>query len=100
MNEHDDVICQVRESFAGLRMETQVEDVFARSRARRRRRLSGLTAVTAVTAAAAVAATLTLGGPAPARSGNPALASTTPASTAPARTAPPARARSRLPRTR
>ena len=95
MNEHDDVICQVRESFAGLRMETQVEDVFARSRARRRRRLSGLTAVTAVTAAAAVAATLTLGGPAPARSGNPA-----PASTAPARHGPACSARSRLRRTR
>ena len=73
MNEHDDVICQVRESFAGLRMDTRVEDVFARSRARRRLRLSGLTAAAATTtAAAAVAAmTLTLGGPAPARSGNP-----------------------------
>jgi hypothetical protein len=74
MNEHD-VICQVRESFSGLRMDTRVEDVFARSRARRRRRLSGLTAATAVTAAAAVATTLTFGGPAPARSANSASAS-------------------------
>ena len=43
MNEHDDVICQVRESFTGLRMDTRVEDVFARSQARRRRmhRVSG-----------------------------------------------------------
>ena len=67
MNEHNDVICQVSESFSGLRMDTPVEDVFARSRARRHRRLSGLTA--AATAAArdgraAAATTLTLGGPA------------------------------------
>jgi hypothetical protein len=87
MNEHD-VICQVRESFSGLRMDTRVEDVFARSRARRRRRLSGLTAGAAVTAAAAVATTLTFGGPAPARSANSASASTGPASTASASTGP------------
>jgi hypothetical protein len=80
MNEHD-VICQVRESFSGLRMDTRVEDVFARSRARRRRRRSGLTAGGAVTAAAAVATTLALGGPAPARSANSASAS--PASASP-----------------
>jgi hypothetical protein len=71
MNEHDDVLCQVRESFSGLRMNTPVEDVFARSRARRHRRLSGLTAAAAATAGAATAMTLTLGGPGPARSGNP-----------------------------
>jgi hypothetical protein len=79
MNEHDDVICQVRESFSGLRMDMPAEEVFTRSRARRRRRLSGLTAAAAATAAGiAAAVTLTLGhpapalgGPAPARSGNP-----------------------------
>jgi hypothetical protein len=71
MNENDDVICQVRESFSALRMDTQVENVFARSRARRRRRLSGLTAAAAVTAGAATAMTLTLGGPAPTRPGSP-----------------------------
>ena len=81
MNEHDDVICQVRESFAGLRMDTRVEDVFARSRARQRRRLTGLTAVAAVTAAAAATATLTLGGSAPASSSNPAAASAGPVGT-------------------
>jgi hypothetical protein len=75
MNEHDDVICRVRESFTGLRMDTRVEDVFARSRARRRRRLSGLTAGAAVTATAAVATALTLGGAAPSRPANPASAS-------------------------
>jgi hypothetical protein len=71
MNEHDeDVICLVRESFDGLSMDTQVENVFARSRARRRRR-SGLTAaVVAATAAAAAGVTLTLGAPAPALSGS------------------------------
>jgi hypothetical protein len=69
MNEHDDVICQVRESFSGLRMDMPVEQVFAASRARRRRRRSGLTAAAAATAGAAVAVTLTLGGAAPARSG-------------------------------
>ncbi len=81
MNEHDDVICQVRESFSGLRMDARVEDVFARSRARQRRHLAGLTATAAASGAAAVALTLTLGGPAPAHSGNPAAASTAPART-------------------
>jgi hypothetical protein len=71
MNEHDDVMCQVRESFSGLRMDMPVEKIFARSHARRRRLMSELTAATAVTAGAAVAMTLTLGGPAPTRSGNP-----------------------------
>ena len=77
MNEHDDVICQVRESFSGLRMDMPVEQVFAASRAsrasraRRRRRRSGLTAAAAATAGAAAAITLTLGGPAPAHSGTP-----------------------------
>lgn len=75
MNEHDDVMCQVRESFSGLHMDMPVEKVLARSRARRRRRLSGLTAAVAATAGAAVAMTLTLGGPAPVRSGNPPPAS-------------------------
>jgi hypothetical protein len=71
MNEHDeDVICLVRESFSALSMDTQVENVFARSRARRRRRLSGVTAAVAVTAAAAAGMTLALGGPAPAGTGN------------------------------
>ena len=69
MNKYDDLMCQVRESFSGLRMDVPVEDVFARSRVRRRRRLSGLTAMTA--AAAATVMTLSLGGPAPARSGTP-----------------------------
>ncbi|HEV2252933.1 MAG TPA: hypothetical protein VGS06_07035, partial [Streptosporangiaceae bacterium] len=41
------------------------------SRIRRRRRLSGLTATTVATAGVVAALTLTLGGPAPARSGNP-----------------------------
>ena len=71
MNEHDDVMCLVRESFSGLRMDLPVEQVFAASRARRRRRRSGLTAAAAATAGAAVAITLTLGGAAPARSGTP-----------------------------
>jgi hypothetical protein len=79
MSEHDDVICQVRESFSGLRMDVPAENVFTRSRARRRRRLAGLaTATTATAAGAAAAVVLTLGGPAPAlgvsgpaRSGNP-----------------------------
>lgn len=70
MNEHTDVMDQVRESFSGLRMDMPVEHVFARSRVRRRRRKAGLTAMAAAGAAAA-AMTLTLGGPAPARSGNP-----------------------------
>jgi hypothetical protein len=64
MNEHDDVMCLVRESFSGLRMDLPVEEVFAASRVRRRRRLSGLTAA-AATAGAAAALTLTLGGAAP-----------------------------------
>ena len=71
MNEHNDVICQVRESFSGLHMDMPVEKVFATSRARRRRRLSGLTAAAAATAGAAAAITLTAGGPAaPAVSGS------------------------------
>jgi hypothetical protein len=79
VNEHDDVICQLRESFSGLSMDTPVEQVLARSHARRRRQLSALTAgVAATTAGAAAAITLTLGGPAPARSGNPPPASQTP----------------------
>ena len=71
MNEHDDVMCLVRESFSGLRMDTPVEQVFAVSRARRRRRLSGLTAAAAAAAGAATAMTLILGGPAPARAAHP-----------------------------
>jgi hypothetical protein len=72
VNQHDDVICQVRESFSGLSMDTPVEQVFARSRVRRRRQLSGLAAAgTATTAGAAAAITLTLGGPAPAHLGTP-----------------------------
>jgi len=71
MNDYDDVMCQVRESFSGLRMDLPVEKVFAASRSRRHRRLSGLTAtaVAAVGAAAAIALTLG-GGQAPARSGS------------------------------
>jgi hypothetical protein len=75
MNEHDDVMCQVRESFSGLRMDLPVESVFARSRAQRRRRLAGLTATAAGTAGAAAAVALTLGGAGPAHSGNPSAAS-------------------------
>jgi hypothetical protein len=75
MNEHDDVMCQVRESFSVLRMDMAVEDVFARSRVLRRRRLAGLTvtgaAVTAGAAAAAMA--LALGGPAPTHDGPSAI---------------------------
>jgi hypothetical protein len=71
MNEHHDVMDQVRESFSGLRMDMPLDNVFTRSRIRRRRRLSGLTAATATTAGVAAAMTLTLGGPAPTRSGNP-----------------------------
>jgi hypothetical protein len=71
MSEPVDVICQVRESFSGLRMDLPVEEVFARSRALRRRRLSILTAAGAATTGAAVALTLAVGGPAaPARSTN------------------------------
>jgi hypothetical protein len=85
MNDHDDVMCQVRESFSGLRMDMPVEQVFTAGRARRRRRLSGLTVATTAVAGAAAAITLTLGGPAqvlggPAqtRSGNPPPASSSP----------------------
>lgn len=77
MNDHD-VICQVRESFSGLRMDTPVEKVFAASGARRRHRLSGLTAAAAVTAGAAAAVTLTLSGSAPASSASPPRPSTGP----------------------
>ena len=78
MNEHHDVICQVRESFSGLRMDMPVEKVFAASRARRRRRRSGLTAAAAATAGAAAAITLTLGGAAPPHSGTPPSPSASP----------------------
>ena len=72
MNEHDDVMDKMRESFSGLRMDMPAEKVFAISRSRRRRRLSGLTATAAATAGAAAVITLTAGGlAAPARSGNP-----------------------------
>ena len=71
MNYQNDIMCHVRESFSGLRMDVPVENLFAASRVRRRRRLSGLTAAAAAAAGTAVAMTLTLGGPAPARSGNP-----------------------------
>jgi hypothetical protein len=73
MNEHD-VMYQVRESFSGLRMDTPVEEVWARSRsrARRRQKLGALTAATAATAGAAAVITLAAGGaaPAPASSGH------------------------------
>jgi hypothetical protein len=82
MNEHDEVIWQVRESFSGLHMDRPVEKVIARSRVRRRRRLSGLTAAAATAAGAAAAITLTpgglasaLSGPTPAHSGTPSLPS-------------------------
>jgi hypothetical protein len=82
VNEHDDVMSQVRESFSGLRMDMPVEKVFAASRTRRRRQLSGLTTAAAATTAGVVAAvTLSLGGPGPARSGNPPPAGPAPAST-------------------
>ena len=71
MNEHDDVMCQVRESFSVLRMDVPVEHVFASSRGRRRRRLSALTAAAAATVGAAAVLTLIPGGAAPASSGNP-----------------------------
>jgi hypothetical protein len=76
MNEHDDVMVEVRESLSGLRMDTPLEEVFARSRARRRRRLSGLTAG-AATAGAAAAITLALG-PGPAIGGPGATPSASP----------------------
>lgn len=66
MNEHSDVMNQVRESFGTLHMDMPVENVLARSRIRRRRRLSGLTAAATAAAGAAAALTLTLGGPGPA----------------------------------
>jgi hypothetical protein len=68
MNEHDNVMTQVRETFSGLHMDLPVEKVFARSRVRRRRRLSGLVVAAAATAGAAVAIPLSLAGPQPARS--------------------------------
>jgi hypothetical protein len=72
MNEHD-VACQVRESFSGLRMDTPLEAVVARGRARRRHRLSAAAgaAVAATAAGATAALTLTPGGPATAQSGHP-----------------------------
>lgn len=71
MNEHDDVMYRVRESFSGLRMDMPVETVFATSRVRRRRRRSGLTAAACASVGATAAITLTSGGPvAPAISGN------------------------------
>lgn len=79
MNEHADVMHQVRESFSGLRMDMPVEDVFARSRAYRRRRFAGMTAAAAGTAGAAAALGLILGGAAPTHSGNPPTASQGPA---------------------
>lgn len=84
MNEHDNVMCQVRDSFSRMRMDMPVEEVFARSRVRRRRRLSGVTAAAAATAGTAVAMTLVFGGPAPAPAGS---ASTPPPSPGPARLA-------------
>lgn len=78
MNEHTDVMDQVRESFSGLRMDMPVEKVFARSRARRRRRLAGLTAAAAGTAGAAAAVALALGGAAPAHPVSPPAASHSP----------------------
>jgi hypothetical protein len=71
MNEHDDVMCQVRESFSGLRMEMPVERLFARSRVRRRRRLSGLTVAAAATAGVITAVALALSGPAHTRFASP-----------------------------
>jgi hypothetical protein len=70
MNEHVDVMDQVRESFSALHMDRPVENVLARGRARRRRRLAALTAAAAGTAGAAAAVTLALGGAAPAHPGN------------------------------
>jgi hypothetical protein len=78
MNEHDDVMCQVRESFSALRMDVPVEHFFARSRVRRHRRLSVLTAAAAATAGAAAALALIPGGAAPASSGNPQASSGNP----------------------
>jgi len=73
MNENDDVMCQIRDSFSMLRMDTPVEAIVTRSRTRQRRRLTGLTAVAATgTVAAAV---LVFGGLAPAGSGSSSPAS-------------------------
>lgn len=77
MIDQNDIMCHVRESFSGLRMDVPVEDLFARSRVHRRRRLTGLTTAAAAAAVAATAMTLSLGGPAPARSGSPPPASST-----------------------
>jgi hypothetical protein len=74
MNEHDDVVCQVRDSFSGLHMDLPVEDILARGRVRQRRRVAGLTGAGAAVGAV-VAVTLTLGGPAQTRSGSPPPAS-------------------------
>jgi hypothetical protein len=86
VNEYDDVMCEVRESFSGLRMDTPVEKVLARGRVRRRRRLSGLTAAAAAAAGGAAAVTLVLGGSAPAHPASrpsASLGSGTPASASP-----------------
>lgn len=68
MNEYDDVMGQVRESFAGLRMDLPVEEVFSRERARRRHRLSlsGFGAAAVAAAGATAAVTFALGGSTPA----------------------------------
>ena len=76
MNEHDDVmghevLSKVRESFAALRMDRPVEQVFARGRVRRRRQLSALTGAAAATTGVAATMTLTLGGPGLARPSPP-----------------------------
>ena len=68
MNQHDDVMRQVRDSFSELYMDVPVEKVLARSRVRRRRRLSGLMAAAATTTGMAVAIPLSLGGSQPAHS--------------------------------
>ena len=83
MNEHDDVMYQVRESFSVLRMDVPVEHFFARSRVRRHRRLSALTAAAAATAGAAAALALIPGGAAPASSGNPQARTGNPPSASP-----------------
>lgn len=70
MNEHDDVICLVRDGLSGVDMDTAVDEIFARGRVRRRRQLSGLTAA-ATAAGAATVMTLTIGGPATVPSAHP-----------------------------
>lgn len=82
MNEHDDVICQLRQSFSGLRMDRPVEQVFARGRARRRRQLTALTGAATATTGAAAAVTLALGTGAPAGPGHHVPPSPAPASLA------------------